>query len=231
MLGSNKLLLTPKILPITPQSDSSKLLKQCKPTKYLSKSSEYFKVDNNLSEIDTEAERLAARLNLGIEYGESAWGKIKGHLEDQLDLMERFTDLQNKIKVNAEDITKLIYRNSLNIYKILPDLDSLYSLTEIKIGALYAVGPEEDDKYKIFIHTGEEWTYMGYLNSASVDITQEVGNSENLVMSQKAIKENFIASSSVRNIDTSHTQEEIESMIEDGTIDPYTLYLAFESDE
>lgn len=231
LLNSTNTLLTPNKNSRPINKPDNKLLNVIKNPHYLNKQSEYFKIDNNLSEIDTESERLAARKNLGIEAGETEWGKINGYLEDQIDLMDYINILQGKINLNKELIEELAYRNSLNIYKVLPDVESLYNLDKIKEGAIYSVGPDSENKYKIFVHVDDKWVYMGYLNSSHIDVTQEIGTSENLVMSQKAIKDNFISSTSIRNIDTSHTQKEIEQMIKNETIDPHTLYLAFESNE
>ena len=111
------------------------------------------------------------------------------------------------------------------------------------VGTIYGVGPLYDSTdieqlypyYDIYVYSntdaGDTWINNGPFTSIEVGISQEVGGSDSLTMSQKAIRDNFVASSTVRRIDTSLTQDEIDEGIKQGTLDPNTLYLAFEEDE
>lgn len=111
------------------------------------------------------------------------------------------------------------------------------------LGTMIGVGPyfyNEDTSqlypyYNIYIYAstddGEMWVNNGPFTSMKIGVSQEIGDSDSLTMSQKAIRDNFVASSTVRRIDTSLTQDEIDEGIKQGTLDPNTLYLAFEEDE
>lgn len=75
--------------------------------------------------------------------------------------------------------------------------------------------------YSIYLWNGEEWEDSG-----------ETGGDESLNLNNYYTKEEaaemFIGSDNVRFIETRYTQEQIDQMVEDGTADPNTLYLAFE---
>lgn len=88
------------------------LLKPTNKANYLSLPKDpYLKTENYFSEIDTEYEQLLARINLGID-GLAHWGNIRGHLEDQ-------TDLINHIKKLLILYNLLLIRNLIKLMKLL----------------------------------------------------------------------------------------------------------------
>lgn len=153
---------------------------------------------------------------------------------------------ENKIQVSYdkgkswENLSTAITDN----FRISKYVSSIGELpTDVLLGTMYGVGPYyyEDDTdqlypyYNIYVYSntdnGDTWVNNGPFTSLTVGVSQTVGDNDDLVLSQKAVKDNFIMSTSIRNIDTSLTQEEIEIGIKNNTLDPNTLYLAFEDDE
>lgn len=128
------------------------------------------------------------------------------------------------------------FENKLKIKKYISATEDL-PLTESE-GTIYMQGPFTDSSghtyYKMWVYAWKDnvlgWQENGEFNSIAAGVTQEYGDSPSMVMSQKAVKDNFVFSNTIRGIDTTHTQDEIEDMIEAGTADPNILYLAFENE-
>ena len=84
--------------------------------------------------------------------------------------------------------------STIKIVDILPSLP----VRDIVAGEPYAIGPVTDDQgnplYKLYVYNArnESWNYMGYMNSSTVGLTDELGDSKSLAMSQygvtKAVK-------------------------------------------
>ena len=83
------------------------------------------------------------------------------------------------------------------------------------------------------------YSELEYTQAVTFEImTSVLGDSEKLVPTQKLLTQeinsvndklkNVITSTTVQAIDTSHTQEELEQMLKDGTCLPNVLYLVFE---
>ena len=72
-----------------------------KPSGYIpQEKTEYLKIENFFSEYTSEADKLRARVNLGIE-GLAYWGNIQGYIEDQSDLIEY-------IKTNNQELVEVL---------------------------------------------------------------------------------------------------------------------------
>lgn len=106
----NDVLLKPGKITQAQTSQHDILLEDCKKQSYLNTPEKYLKVDNNLSELDTKEEQLAARLNLGID-GLAQWGNVQGYLEDQKDLMDYLRDKKVNIELpnQTEAAKQLMY--------------------------------------------------------------------------------------------------------------------------
>ncbi len=116
--------------------------------------------------------------------------------------------------------------SSISIVDVLPELPT----TNIVEGRPYAIGPVRDaegnEVYELWIYYAfktPQWRSMGYMNSASIQIVQEMGDSETLVMSQKAVTE------AIRPIVM--TQEEFDALVANGEItdDDMTIRYIVES--
>lgn len=115
--------------------------------------------------------------------------------------------------------------------------------TGIAEGTIYMRGPyyAEDDTsnnnpiYRMWVYAWKDnilyWQDNGEFTSVRIAVTDDVGENSDLVMSQKGVKDNFIYSSNIRNIDTSKSQTEIDEGIKNGTLDPNTLYLVLEDED
>ena len=99
--------------------------------------------------------------------------------------------------------------STLKVYEVLPSLP-LFNIVD---GVPYAIGPDSDGDYTIYMHFAEhspQWVNMGNMNAANIQITQGLGDSDTLVMSQRAVTE------ALKPIIL--TQEEFDQMISNGEI-------------
>lgn len=87
----------------TSKSNNISLNKNC------SSDSQYFKVNNLFSELNTNAEKKKARLNLGIADEQSlTWGNITGNVADQTDLVNLIdSKILNPVTIRLEDLEKI----------------------------------------------------------------------------------------------------------------------------
>lgn len=76
---------------------------------------------------------------------------------------------------------------SIRIEAVLPELPT----EDIVEGVPYAIGPVTVDgveQYELYIYYEDKgWTNMGYLNSPSLSLTDELGDSKTLAMSQYGV--------------------------------------------
>ena len=115
-----------------------------------------------------------------------------------------------KVKVDAlRDYVLSRVDNTLKVYEVLPSLP-LFNIVD---GVPYAIGPDSNGDYTIYMHFADRnpnWVNMGNLNAANIQIAQSVGDSDTLVMSQRAVTE------ALKPIVL--TQTEFDSMLESGEI-------------
>lgn len=127
--------------------------------------------------------------------------------------------LNNNFEKVDVELTKIKGSTSTNkgYFKTLEQLVSAYPSSSRGSKAYVGV----NYPYSIYLWNGEEWEDSG-----------ETGGDESLNLNNYYTKEEaaemFIGSDNVRFIETRYTQEQIDQMVEDGTADPNTLYLAFE---
>lgn len=82
----------------------------------------FFKVDNLLGEIWTEAQKTIARKNLGISDDNTLfWGNIKGQIENQKDIKQYINTTVKKETKNQISEQLNIQQNVLELIKSLDD--------------------------------------------------------------------------------------------------------------
>lgn len=94
----------------------------------------YLKIENNLSELNTELAKQQARKNLGIE-GYAQWGNIQGHIEDQQDLMDiignitggEIQELENQIKEYINPKIDELIESDIAINQSISDTQTTYN--------------------------------------------------------------------------------------------------------
>lgn len=127
----------------------------------------------------------------------------------------RLRELKNYIRVDIP--------SSIRIEDVLSELPA----ENIVEGVPYAIGPvivDGAEQYELHIYyVGKGWTYMGYLNSASVALTDELGDSKTLAMSQYGVKKALQP--------IVMTQSEYDALVESGGItdDDMTIRYIVES--
>ena len=126
---------------------------------------------------------------------------------DKLELSQAIV-FETEARIQA--ISNLEFKNSLKLDGVVQSEELLDTLPDVQSGALYSVGPDSNDRYKLYAYVNNSWTYMGYLNSSSIDITQSLGQSQNLAISQKAVTDALTP--------IIMTQAEFDALVSNGTI-------------
>lgn len=122
------------------------------------------------------------------EQGNSdAIDSIKSDYLKSSDKLELSQAIVSETEARVQAISNLEFKNSLKLDGVVQSEELLDTLPDVQSGALYSVGPDSNDRYKLYAYVNNSWTYMGYLNSSSIDITQSLGQSQNLAISQKAV--------------------------------------------
>lgn len=115
-----------------------------------------------------------------------------------------------KLKVDAiRDYVLKRINNSLKVYQVLPSLP-LYNIVD---GVPYAIGPDENGDYDIYMHFVDhtpQWVNMGHLNAANIPLASELGDSDTIAMSQRGVTE------ALKPIIL--TQTEFDAMLDSGEI-------------
>lgn len=124
----------------------------------------------------------------------------------------------NNSKIN-EAVTRLEYTNvkGKGYFKTAEQLEESYPSAGIGSWAFVGVSYP----FKIYKWDGNEWKDSGIVGG------DEMLNLNNYYTTDEA-KAMFVGSDNVRMIETRYTQEQIEQMESEGTLDPNTLYIAME---
>lgn len=143
---------------------------------------------------------------------------------------KKFSDLEEKFSILGNEVVPLAYlgRNyrlrlralrdyiridipsSIRIEEVLSELPT----EDIVEGVPYAIGPVTVDgveQYELYIYyEGKGWTNMGYLNSSSLSLTDELGDSKTMAMSQYGVTQALQP--------IVMTQDEYDALVESGAI-------------
>ena len=145
------------------------------------------------------------------EQGNSdAIDSIKSDYLKSSDKLELSQAIVSETEARIQAISNLEFKNSLKLDGVVQSEELLDTLPDVQSGALYSVGPDSNDRYKLYAYVNNSWTYMGYLNSSSIDITQSLGQSQNLAISQKAVTDALTP--------IIMTQAEFDALVSNGTI-------------
>ena len=145
------------------------------------------------------------------EQGNSdAIDSIKSDYLKSSDKLELSQAIVSETEARIQAISNLEFKNSLKLDGVVQSEELLTTLPDVQSGALYSVGPDSNDRYKLYAYVNNSWTYMGYLNSSSIDITQSLGQSQNLAISQKAVTDALTP--------IIMTQAEFDALVSNGTI-------------
>lgn len=145
------------------------------------------------------------------EQGNSdAIDSIKSDYLKSSDKLELSQAIVSETEARIQAISNLEFKNSLKLDGVVQSEELLTTLPDVQSGALYSVGPDSNDRYKLYAYVNGSWTYMGYLNSSSIDITQSLGQSQNLAISQKAVTDALTP--------IIMTQAEFDALVSNGTI-------------
>lgn len=156
---------------------------------------------------------LAAEISRAqeAEQGNSdAINSIKSDYLKSSDKLELSQAIVSETEARIQAISNLEFKNSLKLDGVVQSEELLTTLSDVQSGALYSVGPDSNDQYKLYAYVNSSWTYMGYLNSSSIDITQSLGQSQNLAISQKAVTDALTP--------IIMTQAEFDALVSNGTI-------------
>lgn len=156
---------------------------------------------------------LAAEISRAqeAEQGNSdAIDSIKSDYLKSSDKLELSQAIVSETEARIQAISNLEFKNSLKLDGVVQSEELLTTLSDVQSGALYSVGPDSNDQYKLYAYVNGSWTYMGYLNSSSIDITQSLGQSQNLAISQKAVTDALTP--------IIMTQAEFDALVSNGTI-------------
>lgn len=156
---------------------------------------------------------LAAEISRAqeAEQGNSdAINSIKSDYLKSFDKLELSQAIVSETEARIQAISNLEFKNSLKLDGVVQSEELLTTLSDVQSGALYSVGPDSNDQYKLYAYVNSSWTYMGYLNSSSIDITQSLGQSQNLAISQKAVTDALTP--------IIMTQAEFDALVSNGTI-------------
>lgn len=153
-LLEGKVISTPVKKEIPPEESKSLVGSYCsineilspKNTRYLECRNTPLLKENFLSEYLTKADKEKVRRNLGIN-STIEWGEIGGYLENQGDLMSKFTEISEKI--NDQILTSLIFPNKVP-----------YNSTGLTIGGL---SKGSDIRNKSIMEVLDEFLYPEYL--------------------------------------------------------------------
>lgn len=135
---------------------------------------------------------------------------IKSDYLKSSDKLELSQAIVSETEARIQAISNLEFKNSLKLDGVVQSEELLDTLPDVQSGALYSVGPDSNDRYKLYAYVNNSWTYMGYLNSSSIDITQSLGQSQNLAISQKAVTDALTP--------IIMTQAEFDALVSNGTI-------------
>lgn len=156
---------------------------------------------------------LAAEISRAqeAEQGNSdAINSIKSDYLKSSDKLELSQAIVSETEARIQAISNLEFKNSLKLDGVVQSEELLTTLSNVQSGALYSVGPDSNNRYKLYAYVNNSWTYMGYLNSSSIDITQSLGQSQNLAISQKAVTDALTP--------IIMTQAEFDALVSNGTI-------------
>lgn len=156
---------------------------------------------------------LAAEISRAQEAEQTNTDAIDSIKSDYLkssDKLELSQAIVSETEARVQAISNLEFKNSLKLDGVVQSEELLDTLSDVQSGALYSVGPDSNDQYKLYAYVNNSWTYMGYLNSSSVDITQSLGQSQNLAISQKAVTDALTP--------IIMTQAEFDALVSNGTI-------------
>lgn len=156
---------------------------------------------------------LAAEISRAqeAEQGNSdAINSIKSDYLKSSDKLELSQAIVSETEARIQAISNLEFKNSLKLDGVVQSEELLTTLSDVQSGALYSVGPDSNNQYKLYAYVNGSWTYMGYLNSSSIDITQSLGQSQNLAISQKAVTDALTP--------IIMTQAEFDALVSNGTI-------------
>lgn len=156
---------------------------------------------------------LAAEISRAqeAEQGNSdAIDSIKSDYLKSSDKLELSQAIVSETEARIQAISNLEFKNSLKLDGVVQSEELLTTLSDVQSGALYSVGPDSNNQYKLYAYVNNSWTYMGYLNSSSIDITQSLGQSQNLAISQKAVTDALTP--------IIMTQAEFDALVSNGTI-------------
>lgn len=140
----------------------------------------------------------------------NAIDSIKSDYLKSSDKLELSQAIVSETEARVQAISNLEFKNSLKLDGVVQSEELLDTLSDVQSGALYSVGPDSNDQYKLYAYVNNSWTYMGYLNSSSIDITQSLGQSQNLAISQKAVTDALTP--------IIMTQAEFDALVSNGTI-------------
>lgn len=116
----------------------------------------YFAVDNLFSELTTEMQKQVARDNLGIadQYA-LHWGNITGHLEDQIDLYNKFNE---KVDKGKRAVSQIEYTN--DAYPNIKTLqDALNQLLYKDLTISFQCSPDVKESGEIVNVIKYTWSY------------------------------------------------------------------------
>ena len=156
---------------------------------------------------------LAAEISRAQEAEQTNSNTINSIKSDYLkssDKLELSQAIVSETEARIQAISNLEFKNSLKLDGVVQSEELLTTLPDVQSGALYSVGPDSNDRYKLYAYVNGSWTYMGYLNSSSIDITQSLGQSQNLAISQKAVTDALTP--------IIMTQAEFDALVSNGTI-------------
>lgn len=157
----------------------------------------------------------------------------------------RFSE-NNKLEVSYDEgKTYNILGNITNYLRIQKYIGANESLPTLNIeeGTIYMKGPVYDENdtlneypiYRMWVYAYKEdtlgWQDNGEFQSILAGIVQEIGDNENVVMSQKAVSTALDMLRSEIPVFQESTEEEIEEMIANGAWEEGVLYLAYEEEE
>lgn len=160
----------------------------------------------SISDLATEISRAQEAEQANTD----AIDSIKSDYLKSSDKLELSQAIVSETEARIQAISNLEFKNSLKLDGVVQSEELLDTLSDVQSGALYSVGPDSNDQYKLYAYVNNSWTYMGYLNSSSIDITQSLGQSQNLAISQKAVTDALTP--------IIMTQAEFDALVSNGTI-------------
>lgn len=160
----------------------------------------------SISDLATEISRAQE----AEQTNSNAINSIKSDYLKSSDKLELSQAIVSETEARIQAISNLEFKNSLKLDGVVQSEELLDTLPDVQSGALYSVGPDSNDRYKLYAYVNNSWTYMGYLNSSSIDITQSLGQSQNLAISQKAVTDALTP--------IIMTQAEFDALVSNGTI-------------